>query len=99
MFKISRIVAVGGASLSLALLAGVAIANGIPQATPTAPSVLIAISPCRAVDTRAGAGALPRASTSAFQITGTSSLAAQGGSGERMCHSHRTRRPSRRASP
>ena len=79
MFKLSRLVVVGGASVSLALLAGVAIAAGIPQSTPTAPSVLVAISPCRSVDTRAAGGELTKASTRPFQITGTGSLATQGG--------------------
>jgi BclB C-terminal domain-containing protein len=76
--RLSRLVVVGGASLSLLVAAvGVAAGNGSP--TPTDPSVLVAISPCRAVDTRTGAGPLTNGSTSAFQITGVNSLAAQGG--------------------
>ncbi|MEP6560591.1 MAG: hypothetical protein ABJD68_05875, partial [Nakamurella sp.] len=78
MIKLSRMVVVAGASM--ALVAGaVGAAAAIPPSTPTAPSVLIAISPCRALDTRVGAGELTSGSTSSFQITGTSSLAAQGG--------------------
>lgn len=78
MSKLTRIAVVGGTSL--ALLAGaVGASAGTPALTPTEPSVLVGISPCRAVDTRSGAGALTNGSTTSFQITGVSSLAPQGG--------------------
>ena len=81
MSKLSRVVVVGGTSLILLAGAVGASAGSLPPTpTPTEPSVLVAISPCRAVDTRSGGGALINASTTTFDITGTSSFATQGGS-------------------
>lgn len=79
MSRLSRLVVVGGASLSLLVAAVGVVAAGNGAPTPTDPSVLVAISPCRAVDTRTGAGPLTNGSTSTFQIAGANSLAAQGG--------------------
>ncbi len=78
MIKLARMVIVGG--VSIVLVAGVAaIATAGPSSTRIAPSVLVAISPCRAVDTRAGGGALIDDSTRSFQVTGTGDFALQGG--------------------
>ena len=61
-------------------MAGAAgVAAGVPSSTPTAPSVLVAISPCRAVDTRAGDGELTDGSTTTFQIVGSDGFYEQGG--------------------
>lgn len=78
MSRLVRAMVIGGASV--ALVAGaVGAAAGEPTVTPTEPSVLVGISPCRAVDTRPGVTPMSDGTLRTFQIAGAQSLADQGG--------------------
>lgn len=64
--------------VSLLAVAGIAVAAAATT-TSNAPSVFVPGAPCRAVDTRHGAGPIPRGTVYSFVVTGTASLASQGG--------------------